>query len=414
MPGNFTANIVELFVVLVALATSAALIVQRIRVPYATVLVVMGLAAALMAPNLDIELPPELILTVFLPGLVFESGYRLHFEQLRRTFGALVFLAVPAVLITAAVVAVVLQVAADIPLELGFLVGAMLAATDPAAVIATMKRVRAPARLATLIEGESVFNDGTAIVIFAVALAGLSGRLGLVDAGISLVLTVLVSIAIGALGGYLVSRLITHIDDHLIELSLTLLLAYGTYMVADFFHESGILATVVAAIVLGEYGRSRGMSRRTIEAIDTVWEFAAFLLTALLFLLIGLVISVGALAKAVLPIGIGIVAIVASRALVVYGILGLGSRVVREPRLAGGLPLGWLHVMIAAGMRGAVSVALALSLPAWVPQRALLVEVTFGVVLFTLIVQGLSINWVVARAIKPRERAEPAPDAGAA
>jgi CPA1 family monovalent cation:H+ antiporter len=408
MPGDITINIVQVFVVLVALATGAALITRRIGVPYATVLVTMGLAAALFTPNLDTSVPPELILTVFLPGLVFESGYRLNVEQLRSSFGYLVFLAVPAVLITAAVVGAVLNLAAGIPLELGFLVGAMLAATDPAAVIATMKRLRAPPRLATLIEAESVFNDGTAIVIFSVALAALGGRLGLVDGGIALLLTVVISIAIGVVGGLLVSRLILRVNDHLIELSLTLLLAYGTYIVADLLHRSGIIATVVAAIVLGEYGRARGMSRRTVEAIDTVWEFAAFLLTALLFLLIGLVISLPRLLDALVPIGWGIVAVVASRAFVVYGIVGGASRLLRAPRLSGGIPLGWLHVMIAAGMRGAVSVALALSLPASVPQRDLLVSVTFGIVLFTLIVQGLSINFVVHRSLTAREQRQPA------
>ena len=129
-------------------------------------------------------MPSDVILVVFLPGLVFESGYRLNVGELRRTSGAIAFLAVPGVIITAAVVAIVLAVAAGLPPELGFLVGAMLAATDPAAVIATIKRMHAPERLGTLIEAESVFNDGTAIVVFTVALAALTGGLSLVGAGV--------------------------------------------------------------------------------------------------------------------------------------------------------------------------------------------------------------------------------------
>ncbi len=397
MIDTITGNIVEIFVILVAIATAAALVVRRIGVPYTVVLVVLGLAAAIVRPSLQIELPPELILTVFLPGLVFESGYRLDVVELRRTFGAVALLAVPGVIITAGVVAAVLALATGLPPDLGFIVGAMLAATDPAAVIATVKRMRAPDRLATLIEAESVFNDGTAIVVFAVALTAIGSGLSFVDAGVALVATVAFSVVLGVVAGFLASRVINHVDDHLIELSVTLVLAYGTYMIADAFHESGIIATVVAAIVFGVFARGGAMSERSQEAVDTVWEFAAFLLTALLFLLIGLVISVGALVNAVAPIFWGLLAVIGARMLVVYGLVGGTSRLIRPPGQR--IPVGWLHVMIAAGMRGAVSVALALSLPDSVPQRELLVEVTFGITLFTLVVQGLTLDPIVRRSI---------------
>ena len=392
-----TTNLVELFVVLVALATAAALIVRRIGIPYTVVLVVLGLAATLFRPGLQFEVPPELILTVFLPGLVFESGYRLDLRELTRSFGFVALLAVPGVIITAAVVAAVLAVGAGLDPGLGFVVGAMLAATDPAAVIATMKRMRAPERLSTLIEAESVFNDGTAIVVFTVAVATVSGGLSLVDAGVSILLTVLVSGVIGLVAGLGAARLIRDIDDHLIELSVTLVLAYGTYMIADIFHESGIIATVVAAIVLGTSARNGSMKERSREAVDTVWEFAAFLLTALLFLLVGLVIDVSALPDSLLPIGLGILAILVARAFIIYGLVGGVSRL---PGIPGGeIPVGWLHVMVAAGMRGAVAVALALSLPFSMPQRELLVEVTFGITLFTLIAQGLALDPIVHRSL---------------
>ena len=397
-----TTSLVQLFVILVALATAAALIVRRIGIPYTVVLVLLGLAAALFRPGLQLEVPPELILTVFLPGLVFESGYRLDINELRRSFGFVAVLAVPGVIITAAVVAVVLGVFGGVDPGLGFVVGAMLAATDPAAVIATMKRMHAPDRLGTLIEAESVFNDGTAIVIFAIAVSTLSGSLSLVDAGVSIFLTVTVSGLIGLGAGFLAGRLIRRLDDHLIELSITLVLAYGTYILADLIHESGIIATVVAAMVLGASSRRGSMSERSREAVDTVWEFAAFLLTALLFLLVGLVIDVGKLMDAIQPIGLGILAIIGARALIVYGLVGGGSRL---PAIPGDrIPVGWLHVMIAAGMRGAVSVALALSLPATLPQRELLVEITFGITLFTLVAQGLALDPIVRRSLPARTR----------
>ena len=391
------ANLVELFVVLVAIATAAGLVFRRIGVPYTVLLVIVGLGGALVAPGLHVQVPSDVILIVFLPGLVFESGYRLDVAELRRTSGAIAFLAVPGVIITAAVVAVVLSFTTGLPLELGFVVGAMLAATDPAAVIATIKRMRAPQTLGTLIEAESVFNDGTAIVLFTVAVAAVAGGLNLVSAGVALVVVVAVSTALGALAGFVAGRVVALTDDHLIELSITLVLAYGTYVLADAVHLSGIIATVVAAITFGVLCRRGAMSDRAGEAVDTVWEFAAFLLTAMLFVLIGLAINLGALTAAFAAIAWGVVAVVGSRALLIYGMVGPASKLLRSP--AQRIPGGWLHVMIAAGMRGAVSVALALSLPADVPQRDLLIEITFGITLFTLVVQGLALDPIVRRSL---------------
>jgi CPA1 family monovalent cation:H+ antiporter len=396
---NSTAGLVELFVVLVAIATAAGLVFRRLRIPYTVLLVVVGLGSVLVAPRLHIDVSPEVILIVFLPGLVFESGYRLNVGELRRTSGAIALLAVPGVIITAAVVAVILTLATGMPVELGFLVGAMLAATDPAAVIATIKRMRAPERLSTLIEAESVFNDGTAIVVFTVALAALAGGLSVVDAGITLVVTVVVSSVIGVVSGFIAGRVIRLTDDHLVELSITLVLAYGTYVVADQLRLSGIIATVLAAITFGILARRGAMTPRAAEAVETVWEFAAYLLTAVLFVLIGLAIDLGALSAAIVPIFWGILAVIGSRALIVYGMVGGASRLFRAP--AQRIPAGWLNVVFAAGMRGAVSVALALSLPESVPQRELLVEVTFGITLFTLVIQGLALDPIARRSLRP-------------
>ena len=304
---------------------------RRIGVPYTVLLVVVGIGAVLVAPGLHVNVPPDLILTVFLPGLVFESGYRLNIGELRRTSGAIAFLAVPGVIITAVIVAFVLSLATGLPIQLGFLVGAMLAATDPAAVIAAIKRLHAPERLSTLIEAESVFNDGTAIVVFTVALAALANGTSVVNAGVTLLVTVAVSAVIGLVAGFIAARVARLTDDHLVELSLTLVLAYGTYALANAAGMSGVIATVVAAITFGVYARRGAMTERAQAAVDVVWEFAAYLLTALLFVLIGLVIDVGALGGVVAPIAWGIAAVVGSRALIVYGMVGPASRLLRKP-----------------------------------------------------------------------------------
>jgi CPA1 family monovalent cation:H+ antiporter len=245
-----------------------------------------------------------------------------------------------------------------------------------------------------LVEGESLFNDGTALVVFVIALTTVTGQVTIGEAFWTFVLTVAVSSLIGGAIGVAASHIVATVDDHLIELTVSLATAYGAYLVADVFHESGIIATVVAGIVLGNYGRRIGMSARTQEALDTVWEFLAFLLTALVFLLVGLAISLPQLLDAIVPILWGVVGILIGRALVIYLLLGGTSRLISD-RFHPAVPFAWLHVMFWAGLRGAVAVAMALSLPPGFPQRALLQEIVFGVVLFTLVTQGTTTELVI-------------------
>jgi CPA1 family monovalent cation:H+ antiporter len=264
----------------------------------------------------------------------------------------------------------------------------MISATDPAAVIDAVRRLRAPPPLATLFEAESLFNDGTAIVVFLIALEAVFGQVSVGQGVAEFVVVSVGSVLVGLVAGLLVSIAMSRSEEHLVEITLSLFLAYGAYVAADLLHLSGIIATVTAGIVLGSFGRRYGLSQRARETIDEVWEFIAFLLTGLVFLLIGLAITIDHLLAAAVPIAWAVVAITVGRAIVVYGLLG-GSFVVGE-RLGLGarLPLGWLHVIFWGGLRGAVAVALALSLPADLPQRELLQGLTFGVVLFTLLVQG--------------------------
>lgn len=397
MENPDTVVAIELFVGLVTAAALVAVAVRRIAIPYSVALVVLGLVATTVLPIGQFEVTPELVLLVLLPGLVFEAALRIDLTDFQRSFGGIVLLAAPGVLVSAAVVAIVLNVATGLPVELGFVVGAMVAATDPVAVVSTFKQLGSPRRLATLVESESLFNDGTALVVFAVAVRAASGSVGLVDAASSIVLTVAVSTAIGLVAGFAASRLIAIVDDHLVELTVSLAAAYGTYILVDRLHQSGIIATVVAGLLIGNYGRRIGMNERTREALDTVWEFFAFLVTALVFLLVGLAISVQQLADALPWIAWGVVAILIGRALVVYGLLGAASRVMVLTEHRRGVPVAWLHVLFWAGLRGAVAVAMALSLPIDFPQRTLLQEITFGIVLFTLLVQGTTVEWVIDR-----------------
>jgi CPA1 family monovalent cation:H+ antiporter len=227
------------------------------------------------------------------------------------------------------------------------------------------------------------------------------------------VAVLVLSAALGAAAGFAASRILPSVGDHLIEISLSVVLAYGTYLAADALHGSGVIATAVAGIVLGNYGRRLGLSARTEEALNTVWEFVAFLATAFVFLVVGFAIAANSLMDVAAPIAWAIAATLVGRAVIVYGLLGgwrlarralwgRGRSVAAKGRTArhkdeGALPFTWLHVIFWSGLRGAVSTALALSLPSDFPHRAQLQGITFGVVLFTLIVQATSADAVVGR-----------------
>jgi CPA1 family monovalent cation:H+ antiporter len=204
-------------------------------------------------------------------------------------------------------------------------------------------------------------------------------------------------VGIGLGTGWLASRLLAFVDDHPIELTISIAAAYGTYLLADGLEQSGIIATVVAGLVIGSYGRERGLSPRALEALDVVWETIAFLLTAFAFLLVGLAISPADLVAGAASIVWGLVGVLVARVVAVYGLVGGLAALIGERAHWPKPPIGWLHVLFWAGLRGAVAIAMALSLPDDFPQRALLQQITFGVVLFTLFVQGTTAELVVSR-----------------
>ena len=403
--GEATLDAIRIVVALLSVAAVTSLVTHRLRIPSSVALVVLGLIAGALLPLGAIQVTPELVLLVLVPGLVFEAALRLDLEHLRRTAGWMVLLAAPGVVISAAIVAVVLNLATGLPFELGMVVGAMVAATDPVSVIATFRNLGTPRRLSTLVEGESLLNDGTALVLFTVTVRAITSDETVAQTLVTVVLTVVGSVAIGLAGGWLASRLISLVDDLAIELTISLAAAYGTYLLADGLGQSGIIATVIAGVVIGTQGRATNLSRQALEALDVVWELIAFVLTAFAFLLVGLAITFGDLVAAGPSILFGVIAVLIGRFLVVYGLLGGAARLLRNRTRLTEVPIAWLHVLFWAGLRGAVAVAIALSLPADFPQRALLQEITFGVVLFTLFVQGTTAERFVRRVVPPEATA---------
>lgn len=421
--GDVTLNLIRLFVLLLGASAIVTILARKIRLPYTVALVAFGLAVGVSAQPLEFEITPQLVLIVLLPALIFEASMRTDLERLRSSLVGVGMLAGPGVFVSAFCIAVGLRYGAGLPWTEAFAVGAMLSATDPAAVIATFRRLKSPARLSTIVEAESVFNDGTGIVVFTIAVDFVSRPVGPLEVVGSFVSVVVVSALVGAVTGYAASRLLPLVGDHLIEISLSVVLAYGTYLVADAFHQSGVIATAIAAIVLGNYGRRHGLSEVTEAALATVWEFVAYLATAFVFLVVGFAIATGTLPSAGMAIVWAVTAALVGRAVIVYAIFGawsvaretIGARMAERrnngataaaatirpsanaPLYDRRLPVPWLHVIWWSGLRGAVSTALALSLPVDFPDRAELQAIVFGVVLFTLFIQATTAELVVSR-----------------
>lgn len=366
------------------------ILARRLRMPYAVALVVGGLlieeSHLVSVPQLD----PPVVLFAFLPPLLFDAAFRLDARELRLVARPVLLLAIPGVLATTLIVGGIVAVVLGLPLQTALLFGSLVAATDPVAVIAVLKDLALPARLIVVPEAESLVNDGMAITLYT-AIGGVTpfGQADLPGLAILFLQEVGGGIAIGLGLGFLFSRLTATIDDHLIEMMLSVVLAYGSYLVADGLHASGPLACVAAGIVHGAYGREIGMSERTSRMLDDLWEFLGFFANAILFLLVGFSVNVAALINNAWAVGVAIVAVIVARVLVVeiVGLLTARTALASPPRER--LLLVW------AGLRGALTIALALGLPRDTPQRELLIQMAFGVVLFTLIAQGLTLPLLI-------------------
>jgi monovalent cation:H+ antiporter, CPA1 family len=366
------------------------ILARRVRIPYAVALVLGGLLVEeshlVSVPQLD----PAVVLFAFLPPLLFDAAFRLDARELRLVARPVLLLAVPGVALTTLVVGGMVALVLELPVPVALLFGSLVAATDPVAVTAVLNDLALPARLIIIPEAESLVNDGMAITLYTgFSELGTSRGADLVALGGLFLREVLLGLAVGAALGFVCSRLTSTVDDHLIEMMLSVVLAYGSYLVADQLHASGPLACVAAGVIQGSYGREFGMSERTSQLLDDLWEFLGFFANAILFLLVGLSVNLVALIDNAKAVVVAIVAVLAARILVVEAV---GLITARGP-LA--VPFRERLVLIWSGLRGALTIALALGLPHDTPSRALLINMAFGVVLFTLIAQGLTLTLII-------------------
>jgi CPA1 family monovalent cation:H+ antiporter len=384
-----------------------------LTVPYPIVLVVGGLALGLLPGMPEIQLPPDLVLLLFLPPLLYSGSFFADLPALRRDARVISLLSIGLVLATTVAVAVVAHAAFGLPWAMAFVLGAIVSPTDPTAATAILRRVGAPRRLVNVLEGESLVNDATALVTYKVALAAAVGTgFSAADAGLRFVGSAGGGIAIGLLVGYLIGEIRSRIDDPNTEVTISLFTGYAAFLPADQLGVSGVLATVTAGIYLG-WRAPRLASPQTRLQAYAIWEMLIFLLNATLFILIGLQLPI--VAEGLRDSGVATAVAVADAALVcalvvavrfawIFGTTVLIRALDRRPQQRDRRVGARLRVLSGwSGMRGAVSLAAALALPlstdagASLPGRNLILFVTFGVILFTLLGEGLTLPALIRR-----------------
>ena len=409
MAAGIAAPLIDLLSVFVLAALVGVVVAKVGRFPYTIALLVAGLAVSVLGVELGVELSHDVILLVLLPPLLFEGAATTDLEELRSNVGPVLALAVPGLLTAIAVLGWVGQYAFGFPLLIAALFAATVLPTDPVSVLALFDELGAPDRLATLVEGESLINDGVGVVVFSALLAlvqetGGTGDVAftptlLVELGRGIFVNSVGGALVGLGTGYLVYRVMAFLDEHMTEIVLTVVLTYGSFLLAEhYLGVSGVIATVVAGLVIGNPGREHAMSPRTKISVFNTWATAAFVVNTFVFVAIGTTTPIGDLVAHARLILLAIPLVIGVRALVVYP-LTTAVNYFRDRSV----PLDYQHVMVWGGLHGSIPIALVLGLPAALPDgapfpyRSEIRAMVFGVAAFSLVVQGLTMENLLQR-----------------
>jgi CPA1 family monovalent cation:H+ antiporter len=381
-----------------AVAMIVALTARRFKLPYTVGLVIVGAVLAFSKANFGLPLTHDFIFDLILPPLLFEAALTIPWLELRRDLLPILVLSTFGTIVSAGVAASGMVWLLGWPTPSALVFGALIAATDPVAIIAMFKDNSVKGRLRLLVESESLFNDGAAAVLFVMALAwsqSAENAQTSVEVIGTLVFIVAGGIAIGALCGGAALIVAWHSSEHLIEATLTTVAAYGSFLAAERVHVSGVLSTVTTGLMMGNFRLLRGknfLSPRGQEFILGFWDFAAFLANSVVFLLIGVSVATMPFQSYGLAVLLtSIVVVLLGRGLTIY----LLSLLFLRSRWA--ISLREQHILWWGGLRGALALALALSMPPTLPLRDEIVVVTFGVVAFSIVVQGLTMPLLLHR-----------------
>jgi CPA1 family monovalent cation:H+ antiporter len=355
-------------------------------------LVFTGVVLSLHPFFFDVLFTKDLIFNVFLPPLIFEAALQIHWKELRKELPVVLLLATAGVCLSWGVTTLGMRYIARWDWSGALLFGILIAATDPVSVIATFKEAGVHGRLRLLVEAESLLNDGTAAVGFGVILAFSAGN-SLSVSGITktLIVTIFGGLLCGGIVAGTIIVLARRTPDHLVEIVFTTFAAYASFLLAEHFHFSGVLASLTAGLIIGNVGPLGVISPKGREAVAAYWEFLGFLPNALIFMGIGIHLSRQNFPGVLVPAIIAILCVIVGRAFAVYPCCAVFGRSVLRVKTR------HQHILFWGGLRGALALALAMGLPASVPHQEIIVSVSFAVVAFSVFAQGLTMTPLLRR-----------------
>jgi CPA1 family monovalent cation:H+ antiporter len=377
---------------LLLIASVVAMLTRRLHLPYSVGLVAAGMGLAVLPFSPAVQLTKELLFTALLPPLIFEAAFHLDWKQLWRDLPVVLVLATLGVAISAALTGAGMHCVAGWDWLSCAVFGILIAATDPVSVISTFREARARGRLVVLVESEALFNDGIAAVAFAAAITFATGR---APTALETLATLAATIAGGLMCGAVVAcmalLLAGRTQDHLVEIAFTTVAAWGSFLLAEHLHVSGVLATLTAGLLMANYRSLGEISPHGRDAVEAFWEYAAFIANSMVFLLIGMHSAHIHLQAVWLSALAAILFVMLGRAAAIYPccLLFARSRLRVTPRHQ--------HVLFWGGLRGALALALALGLPPEIPLHDDIVTVSFAVVAFSVFVQGMTMTPLLAR-----------------
>jgi len=383
---------IETIEIILLIGAVVAIIARRLKVPYTVGLVVAGIVIAFLPLGFEVHFSKELLFKVLLPPLIFEAALYIHWNELKRDLIPVVTFASIGVLLSAGITAAFMHFLIGWDWAMAALFGVLISATDPVSVIATFKEAKVEGRLRLLVEAESLFNDSTAAVAFTIALTFAMGQsMAFGTAALAMFLSVVGGIASGLIIGYGCLWIAGRTKDHLVEIALTTVAAFGSFWLAEQFgfagvHFSDVLASMTAGLLVGNTNELGFITEKGDKSIEDFWEFAAFVVNSIIFIILGLNEAYQDFGRSILAIVVAIIAVIIARGIAIYPISALYSkskwRIDSEHQ----------HIMFWGGLRGALALALALGIPESVPFRSEILTVTFGVVAFSVFAQGLTMT----------------------